>query len=162
MEGKIICVSSVLFLVGCGSGVVMMEDEQEIRLIREASNRAIAAHDTAALARTLTVDYHIISSRNSESSGRVATCDRLAAEATAKPDVIYVRTSEDIQIYSDWKMAGESGSWIGRWTEGTDKIELTGTYFAKWHKVDDRWLIRAEVFVPLSCNGGSYCDQGPI
>ena len=84
---------------------------------------------------------------------------RFAADAA---DVIYVRTPDVIRVFPEWKMASETGTWVGRWSQDKDKIELSGTYFAKWHKVKGAWLIRAEIFVPLRCTGGKYCDQGPI
>lgn len=151
----------VLFvlLIACSTVESVGPDEQEIRLTREVSNKAIEDHDTTALGNTLAVDYHVITSRNAESSGRGVMLRRFASDA---PDVIYVRTPEVIRVFSEWKMASESGNWVGRWTAGEDKIELSGAYFAKWHKVDGRWLIRAEVFVPLACSGGKFCEQGPL
>ena len=150
---------TILVLIGCVSGTKLTEDENSIRMVRESSNKAIAAHDTTALAKTLTADYHVVTSRNAVSSGRKAMLDRFAADA---PDVIYVRTSEVIRVFPEWKMASETGTWTGRWAKDGGKIELTGTYFAKWHKVDGQWMIRAEVFVPLTCKGGVYCTNAPI
>jgi len=126
------------------------------------SNKAIAEHDTAALVQSWTPDYHLVSSRNLQVAGRTENTRNIQTNFDAIPDVIYIRTPGSIDIYSDWKMAGETGTWVGRWTDRGDQIELRGTYFAKWHQVDGRWLIRAEIFVPLSCSGGAYCDKGPI
>ena len=157
--------SSNLFLLAClligacSTSGLNDSDEKEIRMVRSESNRAIAAHDTTSLAKTMTVDYHVVTSRNAESSGRLAMLQRFASDA---PDVIYVRTTEAVSIYPEWKMASENGTWIGRWTKDGEKIELGGTYFAKWHKVDGKWRIRAEVFVPLRCSGTSFCEKAPI
>ncbi len=146
-------------LAGCNLSSNTSSDETAIRLVRETSNAAIAAHDTTSLGTTLAPDYHVVTSRNSESSGRQAMLLRFAADAA---DVIYVRTPDVIRVFPEWKMASETGTWVGRWSVGDDKIGLSGTYFAKWHRVDGSWLIRAEIFVPLKCTGGKYCDQGPI
>ena len=136
-------------------------DELAIRATRDESNRAIANHDTAAIAKSWTVDYHIVSSRNNETSGRKANSDRLAAEFASKPDVIYIRTPDSIKVFEDWSMASETGTWVGRWTEEGESAELSGTYFAKWHKVEGQWFIRAEIFVPLKCKG-KFCSKSPI
>ncbi len=146
-------------LAGCSHSDNINPEEAAIRFVRETSNAAIASHDTTSLGKTLAPDYHVITSRNSESSGRQAMLVRFAADAA---DVIYVRTPDVIRVFPEWKMASETGTWVGRWSQDEDKIELSGTYFAKWHKVDGSWLIRAEIFVPLRCTGGKYCDQGPI
>lgn len=148
-----------LILWGCASPGA---DEASIRQVRESSNVAIAAHDTAAMALTLTDDFSIVTSRNAGNT-KSEMLARLAEDMAAKPDLVYRRTPVDIQVYAPWKMASESGTWRGSWTEANgDKIELTGTYYAKWHKVGDGWKIRAEIFTAISCSGGVYCDKGPL
>lgn len=97
-------------------------------MVRELSNQAIAAHDTATLLLTLTSDYHVITSRNAESGSSKAMAERIMADMVVKPDLIYVRTPSSIDVYEKWKMAGESGTWVGSWTENGEKIQLTGTY----------------------------------
>ena len=150
-----------LLLFACANPAVT-EDESAIRDVRERSNLAIAAHDTATMALTLTDDFHIVTSRNAE-SGKSEMLVSLGEDMTAKPDLVYRRTPDEIHVYPQWKMASESGTWRGSWTEPNgDKIELTGSYYAKWHKLSDGWKIRAEIFTPLTCTGGTYCDQGPL
>lgn len=157
---KVLCSFLLLIiLIGCQGPDRADEDELMIREVRQKSNEAIAAHDTTSIGQTLTADYHVVTSRNATSSGRKAMLDRFAKDA---PDVVYIRTPEAISVFPEWKMAGEHGTWVGRWTDGIDKIELTGSYYAKWHRVDDKWLIRAEIFVPLNCSGGKFCEKGPI
>ncbi len=150
---------SLIVFTACSPSTEMTPDDQQIRLVREASNAAIAAHDTTAMAKTLSVDYNVVTSRNAVSVGRSAMLQRFAADA---PDVIYIRTSDVIRVFPDWKMASETGTWVGRWKDGSDRIELSGTYYAKWHKVDGQWVIRAEIFTPLHCKGGAFCDRSPI
>ena len=150
-------------IFGCTSrSLQLSEDEIQIRTARDVSNLAIEKHDTVSLASTLTSDYHVVTSRNAEVSGRHAMLDRFAGEFASKSDIIYIRTPEKISVFDQWSMASETGNWVGRWTENGEHIELSGTYFAKWHKVNGHWKIRAEVFVPLSCAGGKICDQSPI
>lgn len=136
-------------------------DVESIRKTREASNMAIARQDTAALASTWMDNFLLISSRDSQVDGRDQNARLFAQEFRTKDEVIYVRTPAEIKVMPGWEMASEYGNWIGRWKDGDDKIEIGGNYFAKWHKVDGRWLLRAEVFVPLHCQGGPYCKEKP-
>jgi len=137
----------------------------EVELIREVramSNKAIAEHDTAAIVRSWTTDYHLVTSRNAEAHGRKENAERIQKEFESKQDVVYTRTPERVSVFTEWNMASEHGTWVGRWKEGEEAIEISGTYFAKWHKVDGQWMIRAEVFVPLKCSGGAFCATSPI
>lgn len=157
----IICLS----LAACSTAPPATPDAEEsaIRAVREASNTALAAHDSAGLSRTLTPDYVVVTSRNAVNVEQQTMVERLAADWLLKPDLIYVRTPGRIDVNADWRMAGETGTWVGTWTEPEgDKIQLEGTYYAKWHKIEGRWYIRAEIFTPLTCRGGSFCDQSPI
>ena len=150
-------------IVSCDLQRVTTPDAEEalIRSARQLSNEAIAKKDTAVLASVWASDYHVVTSRNFEASGRIANRDWFASQYTSKPDVIYVRTPEAIQVFSKWNMASENGTWVGRWTDNGESCELSGSYFAKWHKINGRWLIRAEIFVPLRCSG-KFCGQSPI
>jgi ketosteroid isomerase-like protein len=160
-----IVLSLVIVQLSCTKFSSSMEKNPEEDLIRAAraiSNRAIEKKDVDSLASIWASDYHVITSRNSEVSGRVANRERFANEFNSKPDVLYVRTPDVFQVFSQWNMASETGHWVGHWTENGKLIELTGTYLAKWHKVKGSWQIRAEIFVPLTCSGGEYCDRSPL
>ncbi len=155
----------VAFSISCApndSGKGNSQEESLIRSSREKSNQAIAQRDTATLASLWTNDFHVVSSRNAEMSGRIPNRDRFAADFANRPDILYVRTPEVIKVFEQWNMASEAGHWSGHWTDNGVRVELGGTYFAKWHKINGRWLIRAEIFVPLTCAGGKFCDQVPI
>jgi len=156
----IISVGLVGLTLSCTNSPLSMETD--LREARERSNVAIAAHDTAAIARTLTADYHVITSRNTEST-RSMMLSSLAADMQAKPDLVYQRNPEVIRIFSEWGMASEYGQWSGHWTEPDGgKVFLKGTYYAKWHLVEEKWLIRAEIFTPLVCSGEPYCSSLPL
>jgi ketosteroid isomerase-like protein len=138
------------------------ESEKSIRLAREKSNAAIARQDTIALAEIWTNDYHIITSRNFEVSGSDNNRNSFASEFASKKELLYVRTPGNIDVFEPWNMASERGTWTGQWLEPDGLVELSGTYFAKWHKINDQWKIRAEIFVPLSCSGSSFCTKTPF
>ena len=135
--------------------------ESEIREARQRSNQAIVARDLDTLADLWTEDVRVVTSRSAEASGREAERAAFAAEFRDRPDVVYVRKPQRIEVYEAWGMASEAGEWEGRWTERDGVVEIGGTYFAKWHRsADGRWRIRAEIFVPTHCSGSDYC-RGP-
>lgn len=152
-------ISLVLF-VACGKVSDTSTAERTIREVRTLSNQAIAAKDTAVLAMCWTADIHVISSRNSELSGKKNNQEAFSKEFGAGK--IFIRTPTQIQVFEDWNMAGEQGNWEGRWRDGENSIEVSGSYFAKWHRIEGKWLIRSETFVPLRCTGSPFCDKSPI
>ena len=153
----------VALVAGCRASAQLADgaDELQIRAARAHSNQAIAAHDTVALASTWLPEFWLVSSTNAQSAGRDAARARFAQLFAARPDVVFVRTPERVEVNAPWGQAAESGRWTGRWTQ-TDGVTLVGgPYFAKWRKVDGRWLLLSEVFVQTSCSGSSYCTTSP-
>jgi ketosteroid isomerase-like protein len=148
-------------MVCTGRGSRAQTDEQAIRDSRARSNAAIAAHDIAGIARAWANDVHVVSSTSAQTAGSQANQQRMARQFETRPDTIYVRTPGTIGVYSPWNVASERGEWIGRWTEPDGKLEIGGTYLAQWRRVDGRWLIQAELYVPTHCRGSKYCSQRP-
>jgi len=136
-------------------------DAQLIRDARTASNRAIAAHDADALAAFWMEDYHITPSSSAMLAGREANRALFAEMFQSRPDVTYTRTTDSVAVNIPWSVAAEQGHWNGQWTQGGQRIRVGGSYYAQWRKIDGRWLIQAEVFVPTWCEGGSYCEGRP-
>ncbi len=138
------------------------KDELAIRDARALSNKAIAEHDTVAVAKVWMDNFLVISSRDYQIEGWEANRKLFLAEFKTKPDVIYVRTPSAIEVMDKWNMAAENGTWVGSWTSGGNKIQLGGSYYAKWHKVNGQWRLRVEVFTPGYCHGGPYCETQPV
>lgn len=136
-------------------------DEKIIRDSRATSNAAIAKHDTAGIARFWMDDIHITTSTSAQAAGRAPNQERMAQQFQRRPDTIYVRTPSTIDVFTEWSVASERGEWVGRWTEPDGKVEITGTYLAQWRKIDGKWLIQSELYVPAKCIGGTYCRQRP-
>ena len=136
-------------------------DEKQIRDARARSNAAIAAHDPPAIAQAWMEDLHVTSSTSAQTNGRAANQERMAQQFARRPDTIYVRTPNAIDIYAQWAVASERGDWIGRWTEPDGVMEIGGTYLAQWRKIDGKWLIQSELYVPTRCKGSSYCASRP-
>lgn len=136
-------------------------NEFSIRATRQEFNNAIALHDTTHVAAFFTEDYTIVTALNFEIKGIEGARTALATEFRTKKEVVYVRTPTDIQIFEAWNMASETGQWTGQWQEADGLVKLSGTYYAKWHKVNGSWKIRAEVFTPLTCFGSTFC-KAPV
>ena len=161
---RIVILAAVLVLVSavCTRDLIGAQtDEQAIRDARARSNAAIAAHDVAGIARAWVNDVHVVSSTSTQTAGSQANQQRMTRQFETKPDTIYVRTPGTIDVYSPWNVASERGEWIGRWTEPDGKLEIGGTYLAQWRRIDGRWLIQAELYVPTHCRGSKYCSQRP-
>jgi len=131
---------------------------REIRRVREASNAAIARHDTAGIGATMADDIHVVSSTGDRRSGRASYLVILAEQFQARPDVRYVRTPEEVTVFEPWGTAAEEGRWVGTWSDGEGPVRVEGRYFARWRLEDGGWRIEAETFVPDACSGGSYCS----
>jgi ketosteroid isomerase-like protein len=136
-------------------------DERLIREARARSNQAIAAHDLAAIAREWMEDLHVVSSTGVQTAGRERNQERMARQFANRPDTVWVRRPTAIDVYPAWAVASERGEWTGRWTEPDGALEIGGTYLAQWRKLDGRWRIQAELFVPTRCSGAAYCQKRP-
>jgi ketosteroid isomerase-like protein len=145
---------------GSTSAAPQSTDEELMRRARQASNDAIRAHDAEAVASFFTDDYSLVSSANLQVAGKEENRANLARQFKERPDVVYVRTPRELGFYAPWGMAYEIGTWEGSWSAGGG-VRIGGTYLAKWQKVEGKWLIRAEVFVPTHCEGSAYCDTPP-
>ena len=148
----------------CPAAALPAQQSDDQRLIRDArkrSNDAIAAHDLAGIAGAWMPDVHVVSSTSAQTAGNQANQQRMARQFEMRPDTVYVRTPRTIDVFTSWSVASERGEWIGRWTEPDGKLEIGGIYQAQWRKVDGRWLIQAELYVPTHCRGSKYCQQRP-
>lgn len=149
-------------LLGCAPAALRAQDDESlIRAARARYNRAIAAHDTVALTKDWLPEFSTVSSTNVQSVGRDVVRARLVELFRTRPDVVYVREPDTIEVNRSWGQAAESGHWTGRWTQADGVTLVGGSYFAKWRKVDGRWQLLTEVFVQTSCSGSGYCNQPP-
>jgi ketosteroid isomerase-like protein len=148
----------------CASDRVQAQRSEDERLIRETrarSNAAIAAHDLDGIVRAWTPDVHVVSSTSAQTAGSHGNRQRMAQQFKNRPDTIYVRTPGTVDVFAAWNVASERGEWTGRWTEPDGELEIGGTYQAQWRKIDGRWLIQAELYVPTHCRGAEYCRRRP-
>jgi ketosteroid isomerase-like protein len=133
----------------------------EIAAARARSNRAIAAHDIEGISREWMPDIHVVSSTGTQHGGVDANARSMQAAFARRPDTRWVRTPHTITVNERWDVASEEGRWVGTWTEPDGPLRISGTYLAQWRRQNGRWLIQAEVFVPIECSGGAYCARRP-
>jgi ketosteroid isomerase-like protein len=153
-----------LVLVALATGTAKAQsnsDEQVLRRLRASSNAAIARHDTTGIGAILADNVVVVTSNSVHAIGRATNLQRFAEQFRSRPDVGYVRTPDEVKVFESWGMASERGRWTGSWTDTDGKISIDGTYFAKWRKVDGRWLVESETYVPEMCSGGAYCRTPP-
>lgn len=121
----------------------------QIRSARTASNAAIARHDIPGILATLATDYQAATSSGAFLTSREEMGEAFAAGFAEFPDTRYVRTSDSIAVSVSGAFAAESGHWVGSWTTPEGPFRTGGTYLAYWRRTDGRWLIHAELYVPL-------------
>jgi ketosteroid isomerase-like protein len=132
--------------------------EQQIRAQRAAFNRAIAKGDLAAIGAVLADNAQIITGADSLVFNGKADELRLWREDLAAPSRgIYVRTPDRIALSPVAPTAMETGHYKGVDTKSA-KDWSSGTYFAKWRRIDGQWLIESETYMTAAC-GGIYCPK---
>jgi ketosteroid isomerase-like protein len=152
----------LLFSVGPLRSPAQAPDaERAIRQRRAASNAAIARHDTTGIGAIMSDSVVVLTSGSVYRIGRAANMQSFAAQFRTRPDLIYVRTPDQVRVFEPWNMASESGRWSGSWTDTDGKIRIGGVYFAKWRLKKGAWLIEGETYVPDRCEGGAYCRTPP-
>jgi ketosteroid isomerase-like protein len=131
-------------------------DARAVRAARAAQNRAIAALDTAAVARFWTEDVEIRRGLGVLVTGREAYKQLFNPDPGAVArgeELIYQREPASVVISARWPLAYEEGMWVGHAGTADGPARIGGRYAAQWVKRGDRWLIRGEVYVALTCAG---------
>jgi ketosteroid isomerase-like protein len=124
-----------------------------IRQARAASNQAIARRDVPAIVAFLADEFQVSASNGSFMRGREEMGNAFAARFAEFRDAVYVRTPESVEVNPAGTVAAETGRWTGSWTTPGGPFRTGGRYAASWRKVAGKWLIHAELFVPLFCTG---------
>ena len=122
-------------------------DQAAVRAARYAQNEAIAVGDVDGTAAFWTDDVVIRRGLGALVVGREGYRQLFVTD----PSTIYVRTPTAIEVSEQWPFAFETGAWSGHLGSAAAPAVIGGRYSAQWVKRNGRWLIRAEVFVALTC-----------
>jgi ketosteroid isomerase-like protein len=129
---------------------MMSSAELSIRSCRAAFNRSLADADLAAIGPILAPNVVLVTGTDSAViSGRKAQLQAWKREFSAQDRVLYVRTPNMIVTSSVEPIAHEQGKWRGT-LSSTGELLVSGDYSAKWRKVEQDWIIEAEIFVTLA------------
>jgi ketosteroid isomerase-like protein len=141
------------------------ESSNAIRNTRERFNKAIANHDAKSIGTFLAPEYHIVTGRSDQFHGADEEPLRWASVFEKDPTVIYRRTPREIRVNELWGQAEELGNWTGSYGAENGMVNASGVYAAKWQRAEKgEWLIQAEVFTTLECDGpaGGCVRPDPI
>jgi ketosteroid isomerase-like protein len=136
-------------------------DRQAIRAARTAQNKAIAAGDLDRAASFWTEDVTVRRALGQPLSGREAARKALEPPPDPGTRLIYQRLTRDVEVSPTWPLAFETGTWEGHQGTLGGPVVIGGRYSAQWVKRGDRWLIRSEVFVALTCRGAG-CEASAV
>ena len=137
------------------------EDEARILEVRATSNQAIVNRDLEILKTTWMPELHVTGSNGQVVTGGDKMASIFATIFADSEFVTYVRTPTEVRLSPGGRFAAESGQWSARWSKNDGEMEVRGTYLAQWHKRDDGWKIRSEVFISLACSGSTACRELP-
>jgi ketosteroid isomerase-like protein len=141
--------------------VAVQSEPDAIKAARVAQNAAIASGDLDRAASFWTEDVTVRRALGQPLSGREAARQALDPPPAPAIHLIYQRLAKDVEVSPKWPLAFESGTWEGHRGTLAGPVVIGGRYSAQWVKRGDRWLIRSEVFVALTCSGAG-CEATAV
>lgn len=120
-----------------------------IRAARAQSNAGIAAHDVEQATAPMLPEARFVVSHGALWDGlevMKASFQRAFDDPTFEK---FVRTPVSVEI-GRRGAAVENGRWVGTWP---GHKTTSGHYMARWNKVGGAWMIAAEMYVPMDCEG---------
>lgn len=123
------------------------DDIEAVRQARLDQNHAMASGDVERAASFWTDDVTLRRGLGASVIGKEAYRSLLDEQG-----LVYVRQPDLIEVSPHWPLAYESGTWTATSRDTNGPPMITGRYSAQWVKREGCWLIRAEVFVALTCN----------
>lgn len=131
------------------------KDKRAILALRQANNRALAAHDLDAT-MSIVADNYVMTGGNSGIERSVAENRKAWSEEFATPGHDrYVRTTVGLEVGERKGVlrAAENGTWEGIDHKEAGDARPWGRYFIHWSKVSGRWRIVSESYVTMGCHG---------
>ena len=124
--------------------------ELAIRLRRAIFNDALAKADLAAIEPLLSTKALLVTGTDSAVlAGRKAQLLAWKREFAAADRTVYVRRPETVIVSTVEPIALEHGHWQGL-SQTTGQSVVSGSYSAKWRKLDIEWLLEAEIYLTLT------------
>lgn len=118
-----------------------------IRAQRDASNRAIAAHDAELVVMYMTSDVTVSVANGPVLKGLTANRDAFVEQFSDRSFRTYLREPSEVVVHDPPTHATERGRWTGTWRTKAGEHMMRGTYVAKWRLTDIGWCIQSEAFV---------------
>jgi ketosteroid isomerase-like protein len=128
-------------------------DESAIRSARATQNAAIASGDVERAAAFWTEDVELRRGLGQLVEGREAYRQIIVPKGNRDSALVYQREPATVVVSATWPLAYESGKWSGHLGAIDGPAVISGDYSAQWVKRADRWMIRSELFVALTCAG---------
>lgn len=130
--------------------MVIEHHRDAIVVARSAINDAIARRDSDAIAARLTHDYSVVTVRNLQRNGREESARSWSNMFKHDHRFTHTSAADEIHVDDAWGMAEEHGTWTSTTWTPDGVLELKGVYTAKWHLTPSGWLLRAEIFTPMT------------
>jgi len=121
------------------------KDVAVIKASRDASNKAIAAHDIDGISKYWQDDFVQVRGNAGHLTGKDTIIKSWKELFNSNPNVKYIRNPDKIIISDNDTLAWETGKWIG-----INSYSKGGNYSAMWRKTNKEWKLQAELFVSLS------------
>src|ERR1700734_851882 len=132
----------LLLCVACVCCVAQADpDEESIRSIRAASNKAIVTSDISGFSASLEPGFVVVTGNGSFFSR----------------ETYIAAFSKDFADPRSVPLAAEHGHWVGRLPGGP--AIFSGTYLAMWRRGESGWKLRSELFVSLACSDAAACES---
>ena len=149
---KALSVLAAVLAFSCLSPVLAADGAAEIKDLRAANNRAIAAHDLAAFLPLFADDAGFVVS-NGASVSKPQMKELFTKDFADPAFVTYVRTPESVSVSDTGVRAVEHGTWTALKRESRGETRYGGDYMAHWFHSQEGWQIRGEIYVKLHCTG---------
>src|SRR3984957_11538069 len=153
---KSFAMAFLLFVVSLSGLAQVAHDEESIRSIRAASNKAIEASDIAGFAASLEPGFVVVTGDGSFLS-REGYIAAFAKDFEDPHSVRFERIVDSVELSSSVPLAAEHGHWVGRLAGGP--VIFSGTYLAMWRRSENRWKLRSVLFVSLACTNPDSCEK---
>ncbi len=123
-----------------------LQDVDQIKARREASNEAIRAFDNTLNATFSTPDAFITTGAGTLIAGNEELKAYLQVQQDSK--MYWIRTPSEIIVNANTWLAWETGTWEGYRSDANTPF-ASGKYAAQWTKASGSWLIHSQLFVTL-------------